>query len=231
MTGTAGARFSQSRCGFNGRRAVDRPAVRRARQRHQLLHHGRDLGLASCGHHRPPRRRRAGRSDCHHRRTAARRCRRHRLCQNRFISIRGINWAWRDWRRTAVWRRNGLRGRLPEPNTGARGQRRSARASCLCIVLAIAAYATISGVFGSLRVGLDGATALDVKRFGAATQSLTDLTGTDTAVVAAALVASPLLLFAIARGGRAVRAWQSCRRPRRWRIGCRRLAADRPRAR
>lgn len=74
------------------------------------------------------------------------------------------------------------------------------RAIVSLIVLAIAAYATISGVFGSLRVGLDGATALDVKRFGAATQSLTDLTGL-TRVVAAALVASPLLLFAIARGG------------------------------
>ncbi len=72
------------------------------------------------------------------------------------------------------------------------------RALVSLFVLAITAFATISGVFGSLRVGLDAATALDVKRMGVSTQSLTDLTGVHR-LITTALIAGPLLLFALLR--------------------------------
>jgi uncharacterized protein len=69
-------------------------------------------------------------------------------------------------------------------------------------VLAIAAYATISGVLGSFRVALESATAIDLRGTGAATQGLISLIGTVgltariATMVAAALVTLPLLAFA-----------------------------------
>lgn len=70
------------------------------------------------------------------------------------------------------------------------------------IVMAIAAYATISGVFASLRLGIDSTTAIDLKRHGLASQSLTGLFGgadgaIATRLIASALVAAPLLAFAL----------------------------------
>lgn len=65
-------------------------------------------------------------------------------------------------------------------------------------VLAITAFATISGVLGALRVGLDSATAFDVKRTGAATQSLSDLFAISH-TSASALLVLPLLYYALVR--------------------------------
>lgn len=67
------------------------------------------------------------------------------------------------------------------------------------IVMAIAAYATISGVLAATRITIDTATAVDLKTRGFATQSLTTLAGgtIGARLIASALVAAPLLAFAV----------------------------------
>lgn len=73
------------------------------------------------------------------------------------------------------------------------------RGAVSLIVMAIAAYATISGVLALVRLNIDTTTAIDLKTRGLATQSLTALIGgTSTArLIAAALIATPLLGFAL----------------------------------
>lgn len=73
------------------------------------------------------------------------------------------------------------------------------RGAVSLIVMAIAAYATISGVFAIVRLNIDTTTAIDLKGRGLATQSLTGLIGGQSTarLVAATLVAAPLLAFAI----------------------------------
>ena len=74
-------------------------------------------------------------------------------------------------------------------------------------VMAITAYATISGVLSGLRVGIDSATAIDLKRHAATSQGLDDLLALaglqpETARWSAALLtAVPLLAFAFGKAG------------------------------
>ncbi len=76
------------------------------------------------------------------------------------------------------------------------------RALLVLLVLAIAAFATISGILGTTRVGIDKATALDVQQLGITNQSLTSVLTHAGAQHAAARLASiallvvPLLYFA-----------------------------------
>jgi uncharacterized protein len=76
------------------------------------------------------------------------------------------------------------------------------RGMIVLVVLAIAAYATISGVFGNIRVALDNATAIDVRSLGVTTQGFAELlrtTGLSASLArlaAAAVVTLPLLAFA-----------------------------------
>ncbi|NOT70380.1 MAG: YeeE/YedE family protein [Hyphomicrobium sp.] len=70
------------------------------------------------------------------------------------------------------------------------------------VVMAIAAYATISGVLAGARVALENATAIDVKAFGAPTQHLGELlyrahvTASPASLIALLAVLIPLLAFA-----------------------------------
>ena len=67
------------------------------------------------------------------------------------------------------------------------------------VVMAIAAYATISGVLAVLRTNIDATTAIDLRGHGFATQSLTALFGGagSARLIATVLIAAPLLAFAL----------------------------------
>lgn len=75
------------------------------------------------------------------------------------------------------------------------------------LVMALVAYATISGVLASVRVGIDTATAIDLKTRAIPSQSLSQLlarAGLDASTarwLATILVALPLLAFAIGKAG------------------------------
>lgn len=77
------------------------------------------------------------------------------------------------------------------------------RGAVSLIIMAIAAYATISGVLAAVRVGIDSTTAIDLKSHGFSSQSLTGFVsggGVDAytaRLAASALIAVPLLAFAI----------------------------------
>lgn len=77
------------------------------------------------------------------------------------------------------------------------------RGAISLIVMAIAAYATISGVLASLRIGIDSTTALNLTGHGFKSQGLNALfargkvDASGTRLIAAALIAGPLLAFAI----------------------------------
>jgi uncharacterized protein len=74
-------------------------------------------------------------------------------------------------------------------------------------MLAIAAYATISGVLGGVRVTLESASAIDLRGAGIATQGLISIIGKAglttpiAATVAVAVVTLPLLAFAFGTAG------------------------------
>ncbi|HPG88991.1 MAG TPA: YeeE/YedE family protein, partial [Hyphomicrobium sp.] len=73
------------------------------------------------------------------------------------------------------------------------------------MIMALAAYATISGVLASLRIGIDTTTAIDLKRHTLKTQSLDDilalagLQAGSARWIATALVAAPLAVFAFTK--------------------------------
>jgi uncharacterized protein len=76
------------------------------------------------------------------------------------------------------------------------------RGMIVLAVMAIAAYATISGVLGGLRIALETTTAIDVRSIGSGSQGLVELIGTAglnasvARIAAAAMVTLPLLVFA-----------------------------------
>ena len=80
------------------------------------------------------------------------------------------------------------------------------RAVVSLMALGIAAYATISGVLGSFRTGLDTATAIDLRSMGWPTQSLPDalrtlaVPGEWARAIATSAVAIPLLVFSVGPG-------------------------------
>ena len=77
------------------------------------------------------------------------------------------------------------------------------RAIVCLITLAIATYATISGLLGSFRMFLDGPVAIDLKPLALTTQSLPDFLGVAglavplARVLGSIAIAAPLLMFAI----------------------------------
>lgn len=85
------------------------------------------------------------------------------------------------------------------------------RALVMLLVMSIAAYATLSGVFGEARVSLDQATGLNLSTLGASSQSLPDLVtatgvGASAALLLSMLVAPGALLgFALLAIGAAER--------------------------
>lgn len=72
------------------------------------------------------------------------------------------------------------------------------RAGLTLLVMAIAAYASVSGVFGGARVALDQATAVDLLRFGVASQDLphvvATLAGAPATVTTVAMIALAMAL-------------------------------------
>ncbi|MFN0219569.1 MAG: YeeE/YedE family protein [Hyphomicrobium sp.] len=74
------------------------------------------------------------------------------------------------------------------------------RAALALIVMAIAAYAALSGVLGSARVTLDQMTAVDLTRFGFSSQALPQLAGAWPAIVVAGILIAFALRAAVADG-------------------------------
>jgi uncharacterized protein len=73
------------------------------------------------------------------------------------------------------------------------------RAIVSLVVLAVAAYATLSGVFAQMRIWLAMTTSYDLSSAGTSSQSLTAVSGVSR-LAATIAIAAPLLAFAFVRG-------------------------------